>query len=115
MDGSAPPRDIPRQREIIDRRVVAAALDAVALGQEGTAETRRTLVREILKQALADGRAEIRRRFERGDGAGAGRGVGTACVRATSFLVDQLVRLVHDYADQHEYPNSNLTTAEHLA
>ncbi len=114
MDGGAPPRDIPRQRDIIDRRVVAAALEAVAREPAASPEARLILVREVLKQALNDGRAEIRRRFERGDGAGQ-PGVGTACVRATSFLVDQLVRLVHDYADGHEYPNSNPTTAEHLA
>jgi hypothetical protein len=42
-------------------------------------------------QALADGRAEIARRFEAGAG-------GAATVEATSYLMDQILRLIGDFA-----------------
>src|SRR5215472_9707111 len=91
MDASARPREIPRQRDIVDRRVVM----------------------EALKDVLAKGRAEIRERFEAGEGARES-GIGIAAVKATSFLVDQLVRVIHDYADWYVYRSSNLTLAERL-
>ena len=48
--------EIPRQREIIDRRALAAQLDALA---ESSAEPDRKRVAETLKAALAAGRAEV--------------------------------------------------------
>lgn len=113
MSVSAPPRDIPRQRDIIDRRALMAALEGVARAEDLSADGKRNRVRDLLKDALAGGRAEIRRRFEAGENAG-GEGVGTTCVRSTTFLIDQLVRAVHDYADWYVYVASNLTKGERL-
>jgi [protein-PII] uridylyltransferase len=113
MDASAPPRDIPRQRDIVDRRALMAALEGVARSEDLSSEAKRNRVRDLLKDALARGRAEIRRRFESGEGAGA-EGVGTTCVHSTSFLIDQLVRAVHDYADWYVYVTSNPTKGERL-
>ena len=114
MDGSAPSREVPRQREIIDRRALMAALETIARDEELSSDARRARVRDALKESLVRGRAEIRARFERNERAGEA-GIGTACVRANSFLVDQLVRIVHDYADWYEYRVSNPTSAERLA
>jgi [protein-PII] uridylyltransferase len=114
MDGSAPLREVPRQRDIIDRRAVMAALEAIARSEDMGTDARRAQVRDILKDALARGRTEIRTRLERGEGA-RDAGIGTGCVRANSFLIDQLVRIVHDYADWYEYRVSNPTAAERLA
>ena len=114
MDGSAPPRDVPRQRDIIDRRALMASLETVARKDGLSAEARRAQIRDLLKDALVRGRAEIRARFEKGEGASEA-GIGTACVRATSFLIDQLVRIAHDYADWYEYRGSNPTSGERLS
>jgi [protein-PII] uridylyltransferase len=114
MDGSAPPRDVPRQRDIIDRRAIMASLETIARDDRLGVDARRAKIRDALKDALVKGRAEIRARFEKGEGA-TEAGIGTACVRANSFLVDQLVRIAHDYADWYEYRSSNLTVGERLA
>src|SRR5262245_11804819 len=108
MDSAPLPRDVPQQREIIDRRAVQAALDLAAAGAAPTGDGRARAL-EILKRALADGRAEIRRRVE------VERAGGPATVRAFAFLADQLVRLIHDFADRHAYPVANPTAGERLA
>jgi [protein-PII] uridylyltransferase len=97
--------DIPRQRDIIDRLAVSAALEALA---ESTSEPPRQRVTEILKAALASGRAEVRRRFEAGAS-------GTETVHALSFLTDQLIRVLYDFADTHVYPTANPTEGERMA
>ncbi|MFZ3236782.1 MAG: hypothetical protein WA184_15615, partial [Stellaceae bacterium] len=79
---------IPRQRDIIDRRALAAALSAAARSVPSPSADRRPLV-DPLKSALSHGRAEIRRRFdENGDGA--------AVMRGQCFLTDQLIRALFD-------------------
>ena len=90
------------------------SLEAIARSEDLGTDARRAQVRDILKDALARGRTEIRTRLERGEGA-RDAGIGTGCVRANSFLIDQLVRIVHDYADWYEYRVSNPTAAERLA
>src|SRR5690349_4324970 len=84
---------ISKQREIIDRR---ALLDELRL------------LAERLKEAQRAGYDEIRRRFEAGSG-------GTVAVREHCFLMDQLVRTLHDFVTAHVYPLANPTSGEHLA
>ncbi|MBL8836237.1 MAG: [protein-PII] uridylyltransferase [Alphaproteobacteria bacterium] len=92
-------KPIPHQRDIIDRRAVAAALD----GADG-----RPAVLALLKDALARGRAIIQERFFASQD-------GAAAVRGTSFLIDQIIRLIHDHADRHVYPTANPTSGEKMA
>src|SRR5258708_880908 len=113
MDASGRQRDIPRQRDIIDRRAVMDALEKIAHDEDLSLDAQRARVLEVLKSALAGGRAEIRRRFEAHEGAGEA-GIGLLAARAMSFLVDQLVRALHDYADWYVYRAANLTLAERL-
>ncbi len=96
---------IPHQREIIDRRGVLAELEALV---EDCADPPRQRVAEILKTALAAGRAEMRRRFERGAS-------GTETVHGLSFLMDQLIRVLYDFVDTHLYPTANPTEGERMA
>jgi [protein-PII] uridylyltransferase len=112
MDATARQREIPRQRDIVDRRVVMDALTAIAQDESLSPEAQRARVLEALKETLARGRAEIRQRFEAGEGVE--DGLGLVAVRTMSFLVDQIVRLVHDYADWYVYRSSNLTMGERL-
>ncbi|HZB93897.1 MAG TPA: [protein-PII] uridylyltransferase [Stellaceae bacterium] len=95
---------IERQREIIDRREISAALDALA---EDTAEPPRAKVAEVLRGAMQHGRGEIRRRFEAGAS-------GTEVVRSLSFLMDQLIRALYDFLLAHVYPLANPTAGEHM-
>jgi [protein-PII] uridylyltransferase len=97
--------EIPHQRDIIDRRAVFAELEALA---EASAEPPRQRVAEILKTALAAGRAEMRRRFERGAS-------GTATVHGLCFLMDQLIRVLYDFVDTHIYSTANPTEGERMA
>jgi len=98
---------ILRQRDIIDRRVLAEAL-AQAIGDAPASAIDRQLLLPPLKTALARGRAEIRRRFD-ADGT-ADRAVGEQC-----FLVDQLIRALYDLAAETVYPLANPTAGEKLA
>ncbi len=62
----------------------------------------------LLKAALKGGYDEIRRRFEAG-------AHGAQTVREHCFLMDQLVRALHDFTITHIYPLPNPTAGEHLA
>lgn len=97
---------IPNQRAIVDRRALADTIAAVAAEKGGKA---RGDVVALLRTALADGRAEIARRLE------AKPSGGTECAQAQSFLIDQLVRVIHDHVVGHVYRSSNRSTGERLA
>ena len=97
---------IPNQRAIIDRRKLAEAIAALA---EDKREAARPDVIALLRDALEQGRAEVARRLEEKPSAG------HDCAAAQSFLIDQLVRLVHDHVTTHVYPVSNRSSAERLS
>jgi [protein-PII] uridylyltransferase len=99
--------NILRQREIIDRRALAAELEA-ALADTTPASFDRQALLPTLKAALAKGRAEIRRRFE-------ADGTAVRTVREQSFLVDQLIRVIYDLVVERLYPLGNPTQGEKLA
>ena len=93
------------QRAIIDRRRLTS--DLAEAGSRSDAA-----LLDVLKQALSAGRAEIRRRFEAdARSEGAGEDVG----RETCFLMDQLIRALHDHTTQIAYPIANPSAGEHLA
>ncbi|MCP4330457.1 MAG: [protein-PII] uridylyltransferase [Alphaproteobacteria bacterium] len=98
---------IPKQREIIDRREIIARLDEVRDRCRARPEDSRSAVLNLLKDALKGGRDEIRRRYE--DGAS-----GTENVRATAFLMDQILRVLYDHAFEDVYPRANPTAGERL-
>ena len=97
---------IPNQRAIIDRR---ALTDAVwDLVQDQGADRARPGVVELLRKALADGRTEIARRL-------AARPThGNECAAAQAFLIDQLVRVIHDHVVGAVYRASNRSSGERL-
>jgi [protein-PII] uridylyltransferase len=93
------------QRAVVDRRRLSTALaDA---GPQGDAA-----LLEVLKRALAQGRAEIRRRFE---AAARAEEAGLKVGRETCFLMDQLIRTLYDYTTQDVFPLANPSAGEHLA
>ncbi len=102
---------IPNRRSIVQRRLLEDALAGLVEDMPAGSEPPRAEVLGLLRDALAKGRAEIRRRFEE---PGPLRNDGPAVLVATSFLMDQIIRVLFDFADQHAYPAANPSTAERL-
>ena len=99
---------LPDRRAIIDRRDLMERLDAIADETGDTGRRRRAMV-ALFKEALDTGRAEIARRLL--DQPSAGR----RAAHATAFLVDQIVRLSHDFTVDHLYPSANRSAGERIA
>jgi len=97
---------IPRQRAIIDRRALTVELNARAEEETGNALRNALLAR--LKIVLADGSAEITRRLEKTQS-------GVESAAAQAFLMDQILRIIHDFTTAHLYPVANPTEGEKLA
>ena len=102
---------VPDRRAIIHRRVLEESLAALIADLPKRGEPPRPPVLALLRDALAAGRAEIRRRFE---APGPLHNDGPAVLAATSYLMDQLVRVIFDFADQRAYPAGNPSAAERL-
>ncbi|MEH6758371.1 MAG: [protein-PII] uridylyltransferase [Parasphingorhabdus sp.] len=102
-----PSKRLVRQRDIIDRRDLAETI--VALITEHGMVKARPKILPLLQKALADGRAEISKRLLEKPSAG------HEAAAAQSFLIDQLVRLIHDIAVKHQYPVGNPSSGERIA
>ncbi len=100
---------IPNQRAVIDRRALAEALAAAVEEGSRTGRKHRPVVVELLRAALAQGRAEIERRLA------AAPSAGHDAARAQAFLIDQLVRTIHDHVIAAVYPAPNRSTGERVA
>ncbi len=99
---------IERQREIIDRRALIGDIDDVVDRQGGSAERARADVLALLKDTLALGRARVQSRFEAGAS-------GLETYAANAFLIDQVIRVIYDFAYEHVYPLANPTSGERQA
>lgn len=97
---------IANQRAIVDRRALSEAI-AAAVADRGAAAARPQVV-ELLRAALAEGRAEIARRLAEKPSAG------HESAEAQAFLVDQLVRVIHDHVVGDVYRASNRSAGERL-
>jgi len=93
------------QRAILDRRRLSAAL--AWAGERGEAA-----LLDCLKKALAEGRDEIRRRFEAEARA---EDAGLRVSHETCFLMDQLIRCLYDYTTEQVFPLANPSAGERLA
>jgi [protein-PII] uridylyltransferase len=97
---------IPNQREIVDRRALADAIAAQVA--DGGLKARKAIV-ETLRAALDAGRQELVRRLD------AKPSAGHEITGGHSFLIDQLVRVIHDHVTADVYPANNRTSGERLA
>lgn len=95
---------IPNRRAIIDRRDLVQELEEQAGRGADSARVRANAL-QIFKAALYRGVGEIRRRFEDEDIRG------PEVVHSNSFLVDQLVRCIYDFAAKHVYPIADAKSA----
>ena len=103
---SAPDRII-KQRDIIDRTALADKVESIVA--EVGSQRGRPQILELLQGALADGRAEIKRRL------GENPSQGYRASAEQAFLVDQIVRLIYDYVTVHAYPAANRSASERIA
>ena len=97
-----------KRRDIIDRKALTGSLDKL-VSWSGYSEKTRPKVLEIFKESLGQGWHEIQRRFEAGEIKGA------ETVAAHTFLIDQLIRVLHDFTIQYAYPVANPTKGEQIA
>ena len=95
---------LPNRRAIVDRRALAERIAAI----EASDAPLRAQATAILKQALADGRAQIQRRLETHPSRG------LEASNAQAYLVDQLLRVLFDLATQRLHPLHNPTAGERL-
>lgn len=98
--------NIPNQRAVIDRRKVVAKLDALV---EAMDKFDRKPIVALLRGALDKGRAEIAARLE------AEPAAGHKSAAAQAFLIDQIMRTIHDHVITHIYPLANRTSGERLS
>jgi [protein-PII] uridylyltransferase len=99
---------IPNRRAIINRRELVDELEEqIRLGQDPLRTRSNAL--QIFKAALYRGVGEIRRRFEEE------RIRGPEAVHSNSYLVDQLVRCLYDFASRHVYPQDERNNAGEMA
>jgi [protein-PII] uridylyltransferase len=97
---------IPNQRAVIDRRKLAEAIAAVVA--DAGARAARPQVVDLLRAALESGRGELARRLIEEPSAG------HACVNGQAFLIDQLIRVMHDHVIADLYPAPNRSSGERL-
>ncbi len=96
-----------KERDGVEASELTGALDAlIGAGDRSASELRRAIL-ERLKAALGAGRADIAQLLDHG-------ATGAQMVRATTHLMDRLVRSIYDFATQHAYPAANPTSAEHI-
>jgi [protein-PII] uridylyltransferase len=102
---------IPDRRAIVRRRELEEALAHLVEDIPTGSEPPRAEVLGLFRKALADGRTEIRRRFE---ATGPMRNDGAMVLDSTSFLMDQITRVLFDFASEKVYPAANPSAAERL-
>ena len=97
---------IPNQRAIVDRRRLASALTE-AVAAEGAQAARPRIV-ALMREALEAGREELTRRLA------AKPSAGHEITQGHSFLIDQLIRVLHDHVIGDLYPAPIRTQGERL-
>src|SRR5690348_15435321 len=109
---ATPYDSVPDRRAIIRRRALEEALAHLVEDVPHGADLPRPKVLALVRDALTAGRTEIRRRFEE---PGPLKNNGPAVLVATSFLMDQLIRVIFDFAEGKAYPAANPSAAERLS
>jgi [protein-PII] uridylyltransferase len=99
---------IYKPREIIDRREVHAVLDALA-ADDTNEESRRAALLEVLKETYTAGFDVVRSRFEKS------QYTGIDAVAAHSYLMDQVIRIIFDYATVYSVRRGVPTTGERIS
>jgi [protein-PII] uridylyltransferase len=94
--------------DLIDAAALAAELNVLAEQYVGRDREMRTAVAQHLKAALAKGRAKAEQLLL------ADRR-GRRCAERLCYMQDEIIRLLFELAQQHLYPATNPSKAEHMA
>ncbi|WP_236024981.1 [protein-PII] uridylyltransferase [Arenibaculum pallidiluteum] len=97
-----------RDRESILSPEVLAAAMAELHARHRDGDALRPALLALLRQALADGRAEVRRRFELG-------GSGEDCIHQNAWVMDQVITRLTEFTATTVFPAPNPTRGEHFA
>lgn len=98
---------IKKPRDIVCRKALAERLGAIAVEMGDLTEPKaRAQVLAVFKGALEDGRGEIQRRFE------ARVANGVATLHGGAYLLDQLIRTLHEFTTTQVFPKIQ---SEHMA
>ncbi len=98
---------VSKQRRIIDRITVNEKLNAVLGERRYDSPMRQELV-EVLKETYQAGKEEVQNRFNDG-------GDGTSVLHSNAFLIDQLIRVIFDFAITKVYPIAIRTKGEEMS
>ncbi|GIL02855.1 MAG: bifunctional uridylyltransferase/uridylyl-removing enzyme [Alphaproteobacteria bacterium] len=101
--------DIQLRDLLIDPRAIRAQLsELTSASNDGSSPEVRAVVLQVLKQAVAEGRARARELLDR-------EGRGTRCAQRLSRLQDEIIRIIYDFAVTHVYRVKNPTLGERMA
>ena len=100
---------IHNPRQIVDRRALHVAIDALGADEDASEEARRARLLDLLKDAHKKGVAEIRTRLE------TGKAGGSDTVKAHSYLMDQIIRVLFDAVTTYFVRRGVRTTGERLS
>jgi [protein-PII] uridylyltransferase len=100
----SPPGTVP----LVDVQALAAELDALAERHRGQERELRRAVAQRLKAAVAEGRRIAERMLLKDRR-------GRLCAERLSFMQDEIIRLLFEFAKRHLYPVQNPSEAEHMA
>ncbi|MBT3533213.1 MAG: bifunctional uridylyltransferase/uridylyl-removing protein, partial [Rhodospirillaceae bacterium] len=95
------------RRKVIDRAALSHELAELAEDYPADSMDLRRAVLQHLKDALAAGHDEVRRRFEAG-------GSGNLVLTANCYLLDQLIRALYDFTTDVVYSAANPTASERI-
>ncbi|HWK43035.1 MAG TPA: [protein-PII] uridylyltransferase [Croceibacterium sp.] len=98
---------IPNQRAVIDRRGLASAI-AEVVAEDGGGSNARPRIITLVRAALDNGREELTRRLD------AKPSAGHEITHGHAFLVDQVIRVLHDHVITDVYPAPNRSKGERL-
>src|SRR6516165_855686 len=93
---------------LIDADALAAELDGLAEHHRGHDRELRHAVAQRLKAAVAEGRSAAERLLLKDRR-------GRLCAERLSFMQDEIIRLLFEFAKKHLYPVQNPSEAEHMA
>jgi [protein-PII] uridylyltransferase len=101
-------QNVQNRKAIIDRAAAAETIQQI-VKEDGIKTVSRKRIVELLQNSLSHGRQEIEKRLL------AHPSNGHQAAREQAFLIDQLVRLIHDHVVTNLYPASNRSSSEKLA
>ena len=98
----------PAPNPVFDSGIVAAELAELAAAHSGSGGELRTAVAQRIKLALAQGRAEAETLLLRDRH-------GRRCAERLCRMLDEIIRVLYDFAGQHLYSSQNPSEAERMA